>query len=235
MDVSDLVIEVTRRCNMQCPHCLRGEAQNLDIDRQYVDQIFSKISRIYTLTITGGEPSLAPDKIEMVTESAKQHEVSIGSFYCATNAKQVPDRFIMAILQLYLYCEETEDSWLTYSSDPFHAPVSPRMIKRLEAFRFVEPKHGAQKPEQLLMEGRAYNNYGGGRYLEPQSFRVDNESIDDNELYLNCKGNLVAGCDCSYETQDESNFLIGNVMEIGDLQKAIEQYNRKISPELICV
>ena len=29
--VESLVIEVTRRCNMRCEHCLRGDAQNLDI------------------------------------------------------------------------------------------------------------------------------------------------------------------------------------------------------------
>ena len=28
--MSDIVIEVTRRCNMACKHCLRGEAENLD-------------------------------------------------------------------------------------------------------------------------------------------------------------------------------------------------------------
>lgn len=29
--VNYLAIEVTRRCNMKCNHCLRGDAQNLDI------------------------------------------------------------------------------------------------------------------------------------------------------------------------------------------------------------
>ena len=27
-----VIIEVTRRCNMSCPHCLRGDAQNVDMD-----------------------------------------------------------------------------------------------------------------------------------------------------------------------------------------------------------
>lgn len=31
--VSSLIIEITRRCNMACEHCLRGNAQNLDITR----------------------------------------------------------------------------------------------------------------------------------------------------------------------------------------------------------
>jgi len=31
-NVSNLMIEVTRRCNMCCDHCLRGDAQDLDLD-----------------------------------------------------------------------------------------------------------------------------------------------------------------------------------------------------------
>lgn len=30
--IDDLILEVTRRCNMCCLHCLRGEAENLDAD-----------------------------------------------------------------------------------------------------------------------------------------------------------------------------------------------------------
>lgn len=29
--LESLVVEITRRCNMKCPHCLRGNAQRVDI------------------------------------------------------------------------------------------------------------------------------------------------------------------------------------------------------------
>lgn len=29
-------IEVTRRCNMCCAHCLRGDAENIDIQEKYM-------------------------------------------------------------------------------------------------------------------------------------------------------------------------------------------------------
>jgi len=32
-----LAIETTRRCNMKCAHCFRGDAQNVDIDYQHID------------------------------------------------------------------------------------------------------------------------------------------------------------------------------------------------------
>ena len=32
VELNSMAIEVTRRCNMACPHCLRGEAQGINID-----------------------------------------------------------------------------------------------------------------------------------------------------------------------------------------------------------
>ena len=43
--VNYLAIEVTRRCNMKCNHCLRGDAQNLDISTA----VLSGIASISTL------------------------------------------------------------------------------------------------------------------------------------------------------------------------------------------
>jgi len=51
MDIYNLVIEVTRRCNMECEHCLRGEAENVDMDIKYIEKLFQKIDYISTLSL----------------------------------------------------------------------------------------------------------------------------------------------------------------------------------------
>lgn len=43
--VNYLAIEVTRRCNMKCNHCLRGDAQNLDISTAVLSGIASSVGR----------------------------------------------------------------------------------------------------------------------------------------------------------------------------------------------
>ena len=58
MYVQDLILEVTRRCNMACEHCLRGDAQNMDMSTEVVDQILEHCDRIGAVTFSGGEPSL---------------------------------------------------------------------------------------------------------------------------------------------------------------------------------
>jgi len=39
IEIEDLVIETTRRCNMACPHCLRGPAQNADMPAKYLHDL----------------------------------------------------------------------------------------------------------------------------------------------------------------------------------------------------
>ena len=40
ISIDSLVLEITRRCNMSCEHCMRGEAQNIDMDLSIIDKIF---------------------------------------------------------------------------------------------------------------------------------------------------------------------------------------------------
>ena len=58
MELNNVVIEVTRNCQLWCAHCLRGDAQNITISKEILDDFLSQVDWIYTLTITGGEPSL---------------------------------------------------------------------------------------------------------------------------------------------------------------------------------
>ncbi len=37
MRVYSLILEVTRRCNMCCAHCLRGDAEDIDMEKETVD------------------------------------------------------------------------------------------------------------------------------------------------------------------------------------------------------
>ena len=139
--IQDAIIEVTRRCNMKCQHCLRGNQQNLDINIDYVDKFFSKIKTIGCLTLSGGEPSLVPHIITQIIESAKRNKTEINNFYIATNAKKITEEFILAVLKLYSYCNENEISLLKYSNDNFHELVDQenvKLLKSLSAARRIE-------------------------------------------------------------------------------------------------
>lgn len=54
----DVVIEITRKCNMVCGHCFRGDAQPVDIDLEHLDAFLDQCEVIGRLLLTGGEPSM---------------------------------------------------------------------------------------------------------------------------------------------------------------------------------
>jgi len=230
--ISDIVIEVTRRCNMNCCHCMRGEPQNIDMDLNHVRAFFKQIDMIGCLTLSGGEPSLVPHILTSIIDIAKEEEVEIDSFYIATNAKVVTDEFIIAIIKWWLFCGDNEISGVAISSDIYHENIDEDNIKKLEALRFVKKRnedyhynHG----QGLIYEGRAAENFAASHIIEPEE--VDYEEDCDqihNTLSFDCLGNLHTCCDLSYDTMDEGKFCIGNVSENNfNLINAIKSYNLK--------
>lgn len=95
--VQDMVIEITRRCNMACEHCLRGDAQALDITREQLFQIFQPVSSVGVLAFSGGEPSLRPELLMEALEVAKLCNVAVDQVYIVTNGKEVSDKFLEAV------------------------------------------------------------------------------------------------------------------------------------------
>jgi len=235
MVINDLVIEVTRRCNMSCDHCLRGEQQNIDLDTSYVSKLFDQVNYLRTITFTGGEPSLVPHIISKIIDIAKEKNVVIGRFYIVTNAKIVTTEFMEVLLKCFLYCTEIDDEikCLSISNDIHHGALEDiqENVRKLLAFRFAEKRHEEDyynyyDENTMINEGNASLNYGG-RPIEPNEVFIQDDYIED-QIYLNCKGNLIPCCDFSYETQNESNVIIGNVNEpCFNLQQAIETYNEQ--------
>ena len=71
---NSVFIEVTRRCNMCCAHCLRGDAESIDIQEKYIDAFldsFEKGAYISSLTFTGGEISLNIPAIRYTLKAVK--------------------------------------------------------------------------------------------------------------------------------------------------------------------
>ena len=73
----NLCLEITRRCNMACAHCLRGDAQNVDMSHEIIDRALENVLSIGSLTFTGGEPSLNVDAMRYTLEKrVKKKEFS---------------------------------------------------------------------------------------------------------------------------------------------------------------
>ena len=220
--VYSMVIEVTRRCNMSCPHCLRGDAQAVNMPKEYIDSLFSQVDFIETLTISGGEPSLVPEIIHYIIDSAKTHSTEISNFYIVTNAKTVSEEFLTALIRLYAYCSDNEMSGLAISLDQFHDNVPEENVKLLKAFAFTEER-GEMGEKSIIEMGRAIVRGLGRRDISCDELIIesydDQIDVQDAILYLNTKGNIIRGCDFSYEAQDEEEMIL---CKVDDLAKTLE-------------
>ena len=54
MNIRNLIVEVTRKCNMYCDHCLRGEPINVNMKKEYIDLLLDQVDNIGSVVFTGG-------------------------------------------------------------------------------------------------------------------------------------------------------------------------------------
>lgn len=98
--IENLALELTRKCNLQCGHCMRGSAENKEMSNDTIDRIFEEISTVGLLNFVGGESSLAVDRINQLIETVKKHNTLIHNVLVFTNAVNVTDEYIQALKRL---------------------------------------------------------------------------------------------------------------------------------------
>ena len=220
MHIPNLMIEVTRRCQLECVHCLRGDTQLLDIDQDFIRKLLvtHKIDSIGTLTFTGGEPFLNESAIAYTVSLLKQFGVEVSDFYIATNGVMFETNNVLAkacldtILDLWLLCSDKEFSWVEISVDEFHdTEITENNL--LKAFAFTRDRDSDLTWDNLISEGR-----GEDATCDPQQKYQHNkfseEYPEDILVYLTAKGEIVWNCDMSYEHQDRLSIPISEAMSM---------------------
>ena len=50
--IKNLCIEITRRCNMRCTHCMRGDAESVDIPLKHISNLLRHVRHIHHFNLT---------------------------------------------------------------------------------------------------------------------------------------------------------------------------------------
>jgi organic radical activating enzyme len=221
--IDNLVIETTRRCNMTCDHCLRGEQQKIDLPIRYLEQILKNIDVINSVTFSGGEPSLVPNIIEEFINLITKYQITVNDFYIATNGKKITPEFVISLCKLYCICDSPEDCLVQISSDYYHQVEHTATKGLLSALNFVFFRDRNRDPGEMtfINEGYYKEYFNNGRENNKEKYIIDNNFITEGNIYLNCKGNIIAGCDWSYESQDKEENIICRADE--NILKAIKE------------
>lgn len=204
---SELILEVGRKCNLKCDHCLRGDAENVTMPIEVAKLAIDQFDYISSITFTGGEPALYGKEISDIVEYIIDSDAEVGSFYIATNGTVLSWQLINALMRLYDYCEDKEFCLLDISDDHFHqadvgySDINYGIYRTLVFSRF----RGDVSEVSLINEGRAKENGYGGRLLKKYPFEYEEvgDAICAELVYVNAHGGILPDCDLSYKTQEE--------------------------------
>ena len=212
----EVMIEVTRQCNQECLHCLRGEAQNKKIKHEYITSLLNQLRELevgYTVVFTGGEPTLNLNAIRHYISECKRLSMRHDSFYIATNGFKLDLEFIGVCLELYAMSEEKELCQVHLSNDEQHKFIFDEDKDLIKGLSFFSDKHEesfSYYNRRPILEGRAkdYFSEGNDNYV----YKIKNkEDLNSTEVYLNCNGNIINGCDWSYQSQNKKELILCKV------------------------
>ena len=247
MYIEQIVLEVTRSCNLNCVHCCRGCSQKIHFNPCYLDNIFNGIDSIGCITFTGGEPLLKIGTIIKVLDYIREHKISLGGFYIVHNGT-IFSKYLLNILHDYYenYVDEKEMCGFSLSTDRFHLNQIRQAKLRNRYYDYIELRDcfgfefiydDRKEIFSLIESGRGKQNksiintkYGSRKASFYNGF-VMNEygSYSDTLIYISANGNVISDCDLSYDVIDMLSF--GNIKktDLIDIIKShtIEEDNLK--------
>lgn len=237
----ELAFEVTRRCNMKCPHCMRGNAENHTISKEVVDKALDNVSMIGRLLLTGGEPFLEPEMIEYIFDGIIKREIPVMSINIVTNGTIRDKRIAESYNKITDYIAETVGvrmEWdkkqlrtigkISVSNDNFHDDID--IMETLKFYRehlnqhtIITKESPTKKDETdyIIYLGNAKTATLGEnqkyRYtVTPYRVRFLNDEDGSavaihTMIQIGYDGKVLIGEDSSYEQQDKNNY--GNILE----------------------
>ena len=212
-----LCIETTRRCNMRCAHCMRGDAESIDLDSNALHAFMQRVKGIGTLVPTGGEPTLNPNALKQITTAIQYYDIDISSVYIVTNALIIPDEFIINLMELLLKADEPDLCGIAVSDDVYHDDIPLKNKEKLALFAnyYPDDKRIDWSKVSMFNLGRAKNI--DSMKKNPGTRKPDEVEIYDDTLYyggvltLTVDGDLLP--DSEYEYAEAKQIRICNVFE----------------------
>ncbi len=187
-----LMIEVTRKCNLKCKHCMRGDAQNYELSYETIDNLLDRMNGVQMLAFTGGEPLLAFDRIEYILNEIMKRNIIVCEMQIITNGTcfnenmvDVFERFHNYLKNWYerIYEKEFSTNYIkahlqfAISSDKYHETDSDELYNRINSLI------GNYMHVHLYARGNQVKNIGRARTMLNCGVEHDIESVRRIEMY----------------------------------------------------
>lgn len=116
--------ELTRRCNMTCDFCSRGDPQNVDITERVIDRTLDEIKgfNVYGFRVSGGEPTLNKRGLIYLIDEVIRRDFKILYFNMFTNGTVQDDEIKQALVRIGEHCRRCHCSKWGREAMQFYSP-----------------------------------------------------------------------------------------------------------------
>lgn len=129
----ELFIENTRKCNLQCPHCLKGDSQNISMSTELIDTVFSNVIDCERITFGSGESLLEMDCIDYFVDKIITYNWHTMQLQLTTNGT-ILDKKICDIYEKFCKSKLGRTTLIRISDDNYHDRK-----QSLKAYDFYKP------------------------------------------------------------------------------------------------
>lgn len=188
-----LEIELTRKCNMSCEHCLRGEAQDVTLSRECIDSFMQQTRQINQLSFTGGEPSLCVDTMRYFLDKMKERNVFLGDFSIILNGKLQSPELVEVLKDYSRYIGQWQQEYdpclymkVGISQDQYHTGVDS-----LDSYYYYKVNLHGYGAVSLARNGIAPTKIGRAVKLKESIKGIDSYCDTHQKIEILEKGKTV--------------------------------------------
>lgn len=188
--LNGLNVEITRRCNKRCAHCVRGDAQDISMSEGIIDRIFDDVADVQRIILGNGEALLEIERIEYFVSKLIDSDWSTSLIEVTTNGTILDDR-IVTIFESFCRSGSLRHAGIRISNDHFHDKDEYE-----KAWEFYKPLVDKAN-YQLLSEGVL----GGIKldYVLPPGNRISNLSYSGRAIdYVDNTDEFIHGKNVNY-------------------------------------
>lgn len=204
-----LALQVTRRCNLRCDLCGKGEPQNIDITKEIVDKTFDEVQNYYIsdLRLNGGETFLNPEMIVYILKQIEKRNIVVNRIFVFTNGYYFDQRIAKAIKRFCDYSRTIKPQIIDY----FQKMERKTGLKMRSTSTYSDT---ANKSVAIIVSTYAHNN----EHIINQTIQQFQNSIND-ELFIIKRQSLT------HNIEDKK----GNIKLEGRAEKNYMNYKNLIS------
>lgn len=184
LDVNYMYLEVTRRCTLECAHCMRGNRQNIDMSEEILDNALKDVTRIRELDLGGGEPLLVPQVIESIINKIITYGIRVDKISFTTNGTVLTPRIVELIRKL----QSIAPLNVRLSHDKFHLlefyikKLTERVDRNNEIF--TELLGYNPKEKDFVMDDGFISRMGRAKLLTQEDLDAINKWIKPTYYHL---------------------------------------------------